>query len=184
MGTLSLAAPLVLFEKSRLWAGTGFHILPFFHDHHNPTQHNYTTQTVILPSTFSYSIQIPVPHIMWSAQAVRELKIDHIQCHLAWNPKHVIVQWVGIGTHTHFRLPTFFSVVSIAPQAKVQKIIFLPSGNFSVKSYSAKLFDLQCSINTQNFIKIVSRFLKIKIKNFFLSELPLIVRVGQKREKV
>ena len=20
--------------------------------------------------------------------------------HLAWNPKHVIVQWVGIGTHT------------------------------------------------------------------------------------
>ena len=21
--------------------------------------------------------------------------------HLVWNPKHIIVQWVGIGTHTH-----------------------------------------------------------------------------------
>ena len=29
---------------------------------------------------------------MWSAQAVRESKID---------PKRVIVQWVGIGKHTH-----------------------------------------------------------------------------------
>ena len=24
--------------------------------------------------------------------------------HLAWNPKHVIVQWVGIGTHTPFQI--------------------------------------------------------------------------------
>ena len=46
MGTLSLAAPLVLFERSRLWVGTGFHLLPSFYRHH-PTQHNYTTQTVI-----------------------------------------------------------------------------------------------------------------------------------------
>ena len=30
-GTLSLMAPLVLFEKSRLCARTGFHLLPFFH---------------------------------------------------------------------------------------------------------------------------------------------------------
>ena len=43
MGTLSLVAPLVLFEKSRLWAGTGFHLLPSFHHHHHPIQHNYTT---------------------------------------------------------------------------------------------------------------------------------------------
>ena len=40
MGSLSLAAPLVLFEKSRLWVGTGFHLLPSFH--HHPTQHSYT----------------------------------------------------------------------------------------------------------------------------------------------
>ena len=29
-----------------------------------------------------YTIQILVPHIMWSAQAVRELKIDHTQRHV------------------------------------------------------------------------------------------------------
>ena len=36
-------------------------------------QRNYTTQTVTLTST----IQIHVLHVMWSAQAVRDLKIDH-----------------------------------------------------------------------------------------------------------
>ena len=48
---------------------------------------------------------------MWSAQAVHELKINHTQRHLiclAWNPKHVIVQWVGSGTHTH----TFMQTIS------------------------------------------------------------------------
>ena len=30
-----------------------------------------------------YIIQILVPHVMWSAQAVRELKIDHTQRHLS-----------------------------------------------------------------------------------------------------
>ena len=39
MGTLSLAAPLVLYEKSRLCAVTGFHLLPSYH---HLTQHNYT----------------------------------------------------------------------------------------------------------------------------------------------
>ena len=41
MGTLNLVAPLVLFEKSRLCAGTGFHLLPSFH--HHSTQHNCTS---------------------------------------------------------------------------------------------------------------------------------------------
>ena len=36
------------------------------------------------------------------SQVVRELKIDHTQRHLpaSRNSKHVIMQWVGIGTHT------------------------------------------------------------------------------------
>ena len=41
---------------------------------------------------------------MWSAQAVRDSKIGHTQRHLSnltWNPKHVIVQWVSIGSYTH-----------------------------------------------------------------------------------
>ena len=79
MGTLSLAAPLVLFEKSRLRVGTGFHLLPSYH---HPTQHNlhYTNSyTYSHPNLnfLQYTIQILVPHVMWSAQAVREFKIDH-----------------------------------------------------------------------------------------------------------
>ena len=54
MGTLSLAAPLVLFEKSRLWAGTRFHLLPSFL--HHPIQHNNTTLTVTLTSSFSLTL--------------------------------------------------------------------------------------------------------------------------------
>ena len=40
---------------------------------------------------------------MWSALAVRDSKMDHTQC-LAWNPKCIIVQWVGIGTRTHTQM--------------------------------------------------------------------------------
>ena len=48
-----------------------------------------------------YTIQILIPHAMWSAQVVRHSKIDHTQSfiRLARNPKCVIVQWVGIVTH-------------------------------------------------------------------------------------
>ena len=52
-------------------------------------------------------LQILVPHVMWSAQVVRELKIDHTQHHLS-TPKHIIVQWVGIGTHIHTHTHTIF----------------------------------------------------------------------------
>ena len=75
MGTLRLAAPLVLFEKSRLGAGTGFHLLPSFH-HHHPRQHNYTYSHPNL-NFLQYTIQILIPHVMWSAQVVCELEIDH-----------------------------------------------------------------------------------------------------------
>ena len=58
MGTLSLAVPLVLFEKSRLRAGTGFHLLTSFR--HHLKKRNYTTQTVThtvtLTSTFSRTL--------------------------------------------------------------------------------------------------------------------------------
>ena len=49
-----------------------------------------------------YTIQILVPHVMWSAQAVCDSKTDHTKpfIRLARNAKRVIVQWVGIGTHT------------------------------------------------------------------------------------
>ena len=46
-----------------------------------PVQHNYTTKTVTLTVTLtstSYNtVQILFTHVMWSAQAVRDSKIDH-----------------------------------------------------------------------------------------------------------
>ena len=46
-----------------------------------------------------YTIQILLPHVMWSAQAVRDSKIDHTK-RLVRNPKRVIVQWIGIRKQT------------------------------------------------------------------------------------
>ena len=108
MGTLSLAAPLVLFEKSRLWAGTGFHLLPSFH-HHCRTQHKNTTQTVTLTitptSTFSRTLPYTDTHSTRNVVCPSGTWFEnrpHLtpSIHLVWNP-HVIVQWVGIGAYTH-----------------------------------------------------------------------------------
>ena len=80
----------------------------------------HTTQTLHYTNSYTYShpnlnflqytMQILVPHVMWSAQAVRDSKIDHSPpfIRLAWNPKRVIVQWVGIGTTTHTHTHTQF----------------------------------------------------------------------------
>ena len=104
MGTLSLATLLVLFEKSRLWSGTGFHLLPSFHDH--PTQHNYTTHTVALTSTSYNSIHYtdtrPTRNVVCTSGAWFENRphskpsIRHARI-----PKRVIVQWVGIGNNIY-----------------------------------------------------------------------------------
>ena len=44
------------------------------------------THTVTLTSTFYNTAQILFPHVMWSAQAVRDLKIDHTQRHVGYSP--------------------------------------------------------------------------------------------------
>ena len=104
MGTLSLVAPLVLFEKKRLRAGIGFHLLPSFH--HHPTQHNYTTQTVthtvtLISTSYSrlhYKETRPICNVVCPSGAWLENR-PHLtpSIRLTRNPKHVIVQWVGIG---------------------------------------------------------------------------------------
>ena len=73
---------------------------------HSTTQLHYTNSyTYSHPNLnfLPYTIQILVPHVMWSAQAVHELKIDHTQCHLSAlrRTRSTQMQWVGIGTHTH-----------------------------------------------------------------------------------
>ena len=101
-GDVKPGGPLVLFEKSRLWAGTGFRVLPSFH--HHLTQHNYTTQTatrtVTLTSTSYYTNTRPTCNVVCLSGAWFENRphsmpsISHVR-----NPKCVTVQWVGIGTN-------------------------------------------------------------------------------------
>ena len=81
---------------------------PFLSSSSLTTQLHYTNSyTYSHPNLnfLQYSIQIHIPHVMWSAQAVRDSKIDHTHRHPsirpARNSKRVIVQWVGIGTYTH-----------------------------------------------------------------------------------
>ena len=60
------------------------------------------------------------------------------------------------------------------------KTIFLVSGIFPGKADSVILLGFECTINLQNLIKIVlAIFQKIKIFNFFLCELPLILGVRE-----
>ena len=78
---------------------------PFLSSSSHTTQLHYTnryTYSYHNLSFLQYTIQLLVQHVMWSAQAVRENR-QHLMpsIRLAWNPKRVIVQWVGIGTHTH-----------------------------------------------------------------------------------
>ena len=108
MRTLSLAAPLVLFERGRQWAGTGFSPSPFLssssfhttqlqytnsytysHPNLNLLQHckdTLTTRNVVFPSGPWFENR---PHLTPSIRLGR-------------NPKRVIVQWVGIRTDRHF----------------------------------------------------------------------------------
>ena len=102
MGTLSQATPLVLFEKSRLWAGTGFHLLPSFHQHH-PTLHNTTIHTVTLTSTSSvhYTDTHPTRNVVCPSGVWLKNRPHSMPSFLlAWYPMCVIVQWVGIETHS------------------------------------------------------------------------------------
>ena len=115
-GDVKPGGPLVLFEKNRLRAGTGFHLLPIFHHHHHhhhhPTLHNKITlhkqlhvQSPLpeLP-TIHYTDTRPTRNVVCPSGAWFENR-PHLtpSIHLAWNPKRIIVQWVGIGTHTLFR---------------------------------------------------------------------------------
>ena len=64
------------------------------------------------------------------------------------------------------------------------KSLFLVSGIFPGKADSVILLGFECTINTQNLIKIVRAiFEKFEILNFFLCKLPLILGVGGKQKK-
>ena len=72
-------------------------------------------------------------------------------------------------------------------QRSHRKVLFFPvSGIFSGKAECVTFLGFECTVNPQNLVKIVRAIfekMKMKILNFFLCELPLILRVDRKREK-
>ena len=75
--------------------------------HFSSSYHTYTTETVIhtviLTSLLSvHKYRYTSPHVTWFAQEVHESKQTKLipSICIAWNLKHIIVQWAGIKTHT------------------------------------------------------------------------------------
>ena len=104
MGTLSLAAPWCFSRRVGYEPAPGFTFsLPFIIIPHNITLHKTVTLTVTLTSTDTH----PTHNVVCPSGAWFENR-PHLtpSIHLAWNPKHIIVQWVGIGTHTHTHITT------------------------------------------------------------------------------
>ena len=106
-GDVKPGGPLGAFREEQAMSRHRVSPSPFLSSSSHTTRLHYTNSyTYSRPNlnVLQYTIQILVPHVMWSAQAVRELKIDNNSTpsiRLERNPKHVIVQWVGIRTHTH-----------------------------------------------------------------------------------
>ena len=99
LGTLIMAVPLMLIERSRLCASTGFHLLPSLL---HPTYNTLTLQKQLHIQShnlisFSTQIQIHIPQVTWSAQELHETNAIY---RVAWNPKHVQMQWVSLKIHT------------------------------------------------------------------------------------
>ena len=104
---LAWRPPWCFFEKSRLWAGTGFSPSPFL-----SSSSSHTTQT-----HYTYSYTYSHPNLNFLQYTTETRPTHNVVCpngaqfenrpqlmpsiHLVWNPKRIIVHWVGIRTHTH-----------------------------------------------------------------------------------
>ena len=106
MGTLNPGGPLGTFREEQAMSRHRVPPSPFPSSSSHTTQLHYANSyTYSHPNLnfLQYTLQILVPHVMCSAQAVRELKIYHAQRHLSAlrGTRSTQVHWVGIGTHTH-----------------------------------------------------------------------------------
>ena len=104
-GDVKLGSPLGAFQEEQAMSRHQVSPSPFLSSSSRTTQLHYTNSYTYSHSNLNflqYTIQVLVPHVMWSAQAVHDSKIDHTSsvC-LVWNLKCIVVQWVGIGKHTH-----------------------------------------------------------------------------------
>ena len=82
VGNVKPGGPLGTFREEQAMNRHQVSPSPFLSSSSHTTQLHYT---YIHPNLnfLQYTIQILVPHAMWSAQAVRDLTIDHTQRHLS-----------------------------------------------------------------------------------------------------
>ena len=81
-GDVKPCGPLGAFREEQAMSRHRVSSSPFPSSSSHTTQLHYTNSyTYSHPNLkfLQYTVQILVPHVMWSAQAVRELKIDHSQ---------------------------------------------------------------------------------------------------------
>ena len=80
MGKVKPGGPLGAFREEQAMSQHWVSPSPFLSSSSHTRQLHYTNSyTYSHPNLnfLQYTIQILVPHVMWSAQAVRDLKIDH-----------------------------------------------------------------------------------------------------------
>ena len=85
-GDIKLRGPLGAFQEEQAMSRHRVSPSPFLSSSSQTTQLHYTNSyTYSHPNLnfLQYTIQILIPHIMRSAQAVHDSKIDHTQCHLS-----------------------------------------------------------------------------------------------------
>ena len=86
VGYIKPGGPLGAFREEQAMSQHWVSLSPFLSSSSHTTQLHYTNSyTYSHPNLnfLQYTRQILVPHVMWSAQAVYDLKIDHTQRHLS-----------------------------------------------------------------------------------------------------
>ena len=111
--------PLGAFREEQTMSQHRVSPSPFLSSSSHTTQLLYTNSyTYSHPNLnfLQYTIQILIPHIMWSAQVVHDSKIDHTQCHLfalhGTEARNSAVGWHW-NTHTHTHTHIIFQCFDI-----------------------------------------------------------------------
>ena len=85
-GDVKPGGPLGAFQKEQAMNQHGVSLSPFLSSSSHTTQLHYTNSYIYSQPNrnfLQYTIQILILQVMWSAQEVGELKIDHTQRHLS-----------------------------------------------------------------------------------------------------
>ena len=117
-GDVKSGGPLGAFREEQAMSWHRVSPSPFLSSSHTTQLHYTNSYTYSQPNLnfLQYTIQILVPHVIWSAQAVRELKIDHAQRHLSalrgTRSTNSAVGWHW-NTHTHTRARARFGLLIV-----------------------------------------------------------------------